>query len=539
MKKLVILLSFLSLVSFANAQCQAGFTYTVNGNTVTLTDASTYSSPMNYTWYFNMGNCGPVNSYSGSNPGPITGLYAGSYQVCLYLSDTMPSTCNSTFCDTITIVNGPHPVCDASYVTWIDSAAPYPVHFYNYNCYNANWYWDFGDGTSSTDQFPIHLYSVNGDYVVCLTTITTSGDTCSFCDTINSTPCPQLLNASYTYSINNNTASFTSNCSGSGLSNPYYWNFGDGTTDNSPNPTHTFLYNGTYSVCLTYMGNTMYCSKIFCDTITITTGAAYPCNPLFSYFPDTLTTNSIYYYDLSSMNIVAWNWSFPGGTPSSFNGQAVSVAYPSAGIYTAYLTVTNLSGVSCTYSNTVNVGNNCTNTLANFNMVPTSTPHVWNVVNMSTGTPPITYSWNWGDGSPFSTGATPNHTYAQAGWYNICVTLSDANGCGSSYCTYDTLYKLYSPESIISVFVTSPTGIEDISLNNVFSIYPNPANDNLTIEAPQGASLKISTMEGLLIKSLTVIKNTTTIDVTTLPAGVYIMEVKTDKGVGVRKFVKE
>jgi len=32
----------------------------------------------------------------------------------------------------------------------------------------TNWRWDFGDGTQSTDQNPIHQYKLPGEYVVVL-----------------------------------------------------------------------------------------------------------------------------------------------------------------------------------------------------------------------------------------------------------------------------------------------------------------------------------------------------------------------------------
>jgi PKD repeat protein len=41
----------------------------------------------------------------------------------------------------------------------------------------------------------------------------------------------------------------------------------------------------------------------------------------------------------------------------------------------------------------------------------------------------ITYSWNWGDGTPPSSGATPvAHRYAQAGEYTITLTATDGWG---------------------------------------------------------------------------------------------------------------
>jgi PKD repeat protein len=48
--------------------------------------------------------------------------------------------------------------------------------------------------------------------------------------------------------------------------------------------------------------------------------------------------------------------------------------------------------------------------------------------NTSGGTPPYTYSWDFGDGSPADTDATPTHTYAAAGTYTVSETVTDATG---------------------------------------------------------------------------------------------------------------
>ncbi|WP_208295586.1 PKD domain-containing protein, partial [Fibrivirga algicola] len=42
------------------------------------------------------------------------------------------------------------------------------------------------------------------------------------------------------------------------------------------------------------------------------------------------------------------------------------------------------------------------------------------------GTPPVTYSWNFGDGSPAGSGATPTHTYAGLGTYTVTLTVTDS-----------------------------------------------------------------------------------------------------------------
>jgi hypothetical protein len=93
--------------------------------------------------------------------------------------------------------------------------------------------------------------------------------------------------------------------------------------------------------------------------------------------------------------------------------------------------------------------------------------------------------------------------------------------------------------STLSVF--DPAGIK---IN--ISVFPNPAANTLTIEFPQAAVcsrqeaiIEITNIQGQLIKSFTATENKTSIDVSALPCGVYVVEIKTEKGIEVKKFIKE
>jgi hypothetical protein len=84
------------------------------------------------------------------------------------------------------------------------------------------------------------------------------------------------------------------------------------------------------------------------------------------------------------------------------------------------------------------------------------------------------------------------------------------------------------------------TGIEE--RNNKTSniaVYPNPATSNVTIENPQHAAIEITNIQGQLIKTITTPGNKTNVDVSEFLSGVYLLKVKTEKGIEVRKFVKE
>ena len=83
-------------------------------------------------------------------------------------------------------------------------------------------------------------------------------------------------------------------------------------------------------------------------------------------------------------------------------------------------------------------------------------------------------------------------------------------------------------------------GIADIPDNSI-SIYPNPTQDKLTIA---GGDLQINRMEIVDLAGRVVLLSSFggvgggVIDVSALPAGIYLVKIHTDKGIVTRKMVK-
>jgi len=90
--------------------------------------------------------------------------------------------------------------------------------------------------------------------------------------------------------------------------------------------------------------------------------------------------------------------------------------------------------------------------------------------------------------------------------------------------------------------ITNPctAGISELSPgseNN--NIYPNPATDKLSIETMQKANIEIINIQGQLVKTLQTTEDKTSVDVSDLQAGMYIIKFNTAEGSVVRKFIKE
>ncbi len=123
-----------------------------------------------------------------------------------------------------------------------------------------NYEWTFGDGYSSNDPNPTHLYSGSGLYTVCLKVTAFDGEECcvaEFCEEIEvqCKPEPCEIEASFDVSSDGCDWSFAGNLITSNTTIiGWYWDFGDGTTGLGQFANHTYNSGGSYVVCLTVIG---------------------------------------------------------------------------------------------------------------------------------------------------------------------------------------------------------------------------------------------------------------------------------------------
>jgi hypothetical protein len=82
------------------------------------------------------------------------------------------------------------------------------------------------------------------------------------------------------------------------------------------------------------------------------------------------------------------------------------------------------------------------------------------------------------------------------------------------------------------------TGIGEQQINS-FSFYPNPVIDKLNISLKGNSEIQILNAEGQVMKSMNVNDNHITIDISDFVKGVYIVKVKNEKGIAIKKFIRE
>jgi hypothetical protein len=179
-----------------------------------------------------------------------------------------------------------------------------------------------------------------------------------------------------------------------------------------------------------------------------------------------------------------------------------------------------------------------------YTLVQDAAPHTWDLYPTVTGgMPAYTYNFSWGDGSPNSTTPNPSHTYSVAGTYSICVTVTDAFGCISNYCQNDAVSRLGNNSTQSNMVyvnvINNAAGISVFNTQNpTFKIYPNPAQNNFTVEtnATEKQTLQLFDVNGKLVLSQT-INEKATIDAGNFNAGVYSLSIISNEGVLTKKLV--
>lgn len=169
--------------------CVSGFSYSTDSLCSTYFSNNSTGSNLTYSWY-DMSNGSTLLS---TDANPSLNLPNGTYLIAL-IAYSNGQYCDSTnqvvtiACNNNTFTPTPA-TCqvNASFTLFSDSTNV--GNFFAYNTSSGNgqlsYLWDFGDGTTSTQQYPFHQYATPGQYIICLqVTSNINGQTCTsyYCD---------------------------------------------------------------------------------------------------------------------------------------------------------------------------------------------------------------------------------------------------------------------------------------------------------------------------------------------------------------------
>ncbi|PKR80044.1 hypothetical protein CW751_11795 [Brumimicrobium salinarum] len=416
---------------------------------MTFTNNSTPSA--NQSWNFGP-NASPSSS-SNFNPGQINFPTAGVEEIILIVEE---NGCVSS--DTNTIEIFPLPVVDFS-LTPIEGCADLAVEINNNSVDNGveTFTWDLGNGTSFTGYNPTdQIYTaLTNDSIYDIQLNVTSGEGCADSLTHQVTVHPVPV-ADFDFVNNpiclNENVNFINN-STPGMN--YEWDFGDGNSSNSSNPSHQYANDGNYSVTLV-VSSPFNCN----DTITKDILVHPTATPSFS------ATTACFGYetefaDLSSGNIVSYTWSFGDGNTSSTQNPVH--IYPNPGVFNAELTIENDFG--CITDTTINVNVNDI-PMADFSSANFCLGDGTAFTNLTTGST-VGMEWNFGDGSTLNTDVNPNHTFATIGDFDVQLVAFGGSGCSDTTVQTITINPVPTADfSFMTACANDTTFFTDLSIGS-------------------------------------------------------------------------
>lgn len=242
--------------------------------------------------------------------------------------------------------------------------------------------------------------------------------------TVNATDCTNPM-----------TRSFTDATDWGGPAAPigtYTWDFGDGTTDNTQSPTHTYTTEGTYTVTLTVSNGT--CNSTYSTTVRLIAQ-----KPVIHVDANTVCLGAAVTFTVDPLTpgtVGSYRWNFGDGRSNTGSVKPV-LTYRNAGSYTTTFTVTDILG--CQHvSDPITVEVN--GSIPKFTVSPQqckdkpvtfsdqSTTRAGNTI--------VSWTFDFGDGTaPVVYTAQPiniTHTYTTINDYTVTMTVRDNTGCDHS-----------------------------------------------------------------------------------------------------------
>jgi gliding motility-associated-like protein len=204
---------------------------------------------------YSVWNFGDGSTSTNQNPSHTYTNY-GEYTVRLKVQDSIIGT--SHFVNKVAYIKISAPVADiGGPASGYFGCAPLSANFVDASIANGapivSWLWDFGDGTTSTDQNPSHTYNTPGNYSVSLTVTDSFGntDTGVFTNAAQAVGPNTNFQANQTLLQSNTSVTFTDLTTFGAPITSWSWNFGDSSSSNLQNPSHTYTTSGDYTVSLT------------------------------------------------------------------------------------------------------------------------------------------------------------------------------------------------------------------------------------------------------------------------------------------------
>ncbi|HOK50738.1 MAG TPA: PKD domain-containing protein [Bacteroidales bacterium] len=402
-------------ITVGSVSCLADFTYSISGQTVTFTDKSTGAEEVYWDFGDDYGWSYDYNpSYTYSEP--------GIYEVYLWIWNY---NCYNWTSKTIT-------VGDISTLV----KAGFNYYYSNDTVYFSDdsrgnitqYYWTFGDGTSSSSKNVQKTYAKPGIYNVCLTVSNAAGKVSSYCEYVWAGEAACNVAANFSYRISKDSAKiieFTN--SSQGNYDSYYWDFGDGGVSMEASPIHAYAKSGYYWVSLTVYDSQTGCMDTYYETVQVGT---IECKADFNYVVDASTLTVTLQNKSRGGENTYYYWWFDDGDYSELANPAPKT-FEQPGKHYIGLVIYD-AGTYCYYytDKYIQVGEMACS--AEFSYLVDTATNTIHCYNKSLGASTYLF-WYFGDGS-YSFESNPQHRFAAPGFYTVGLsTYDDNSGCMDYY----------------------------------------------------------------------------------------------------------
>lgn len=142
----------------------------------------------------------------------------------------------------------------------------------------------------------------------------------------------------------------------------------------------------------------------------------------------------------------------------------------------------------------------------------------------------------WGKTSSISTVADGTYTvnFEMANYSPVSRRYTSGTFAKGATAVNSTAPNVTGFSNISIQWVPTNTGISDLKLSTLYSIYPNPAISNVYVNGPDIQSVDVFTLEGKRIFS----SNLQKLNINALKKGTYLLNINTGKGVVSKKLIK-
>lgn len=348
----------------------------------------------------------------------------GSYTVRLIVENA--TGCQDTMIQTV-VIPGPTQMAFTFPATCADDVVPFTdTSTPPTGGTIASRIWNFGDGSTSVQANPTHVYPTPGTYTVTLTSINNFG--CEYSVTrdivVNPNPVPAFSADPVCIGLTTEFLEQSTIVSGS-IAN-WNWDLGDGSSSTDRAPTHTYSNPGIYDVTLTLTSDSG-CTSALTLPIEVFE-VPFPPIPL----NDSVCLGEPALLEVQTGGPVDIYWHYDPTSPNWFHQGALYPTIPVTEVLTYYVRTISSEGCISTFYPIKAVPYRRPAVVVTPSLTELEVPIAFVEFLTSTNVRISSWYWDFGDGTT-STVSNPVHQYEKPGLYTVTLKVVDENGCIREY----------------------------------------------------------------------------------------------------------